>query len=65
MGAQADHATAAVTLIFQRWGADAAEASKRSANQTLMTDWRVTPSLLASRSKESIIHVGKSTFTRF
>ena len=42
-----------------------AVASRRSASQTLITDCRVTPSLLASRSGESIIQVGKSTFTRF
>ena len=38
--------------------------SSRSAIQTLMTDWRVTPRRLASRSSFSIIHEGKSTFTR-
>ena len=42
-----------------------AVASRRSASQTLITDCLVTPSLQASRSSESIIHVGKSTFTRF
>src|SRR5690554_3024053 len=30
-----------------------------------MIDWRVTPSRPASLSKDSIIQVGKSTFTRF
>jgi len=35
----------------------AALASSRSANHTLMTDWRVTPSLLASLSK-GIHHPG-------
>ena len=49
-----------------RWrGELEAVASRRSANQTLITDCLVTPSLLASRSRESIIQVGKSTFTRF
>ena len=35
-------------------------ASRRSASQTLITDCLVTPSLLASRSNESIIHVSNS-----
>ena len=39
-------------------------ASSLSASQTLITDCLVTPSLLASRSSDSIIHKGKSTFTR-
>jgi hypothetical protein len=30
-----------------------------------MIDWRVTPSRPASRSSESTIHAGKSTFTGF
>src|SRR6202046_1639780 len=38
--------------------------SSRSAIQTLMMDWRVTPSRRASRSSDSIIHDGKSTLTR-
>ena len=40
------------------------DCSKRSASQTLIMDCRVTPSREASLSRESIIHVGKSTFTR-
>ena len=55
-----------VVLTRARWnGKLAGLASRRSASQTLITDCRVTPSLLASRSRESIIQVGKSTFTRF
>jgi hypothetical protein len=38
--------------------------STRSAIQSLMMDWRVTPSRGASRSSDSIIHDGKSTLTR-
>lgn len=38
--------------------------SRRSAIQTLMIDWRSTPRRRASRSSDSIIHAGKSTFTR-
>lgn len=38
--------------------------SSFSAIHTLMTDWRVTPSRLASRSSDSIIQTGKSTLTR-
>lgn len=40
-----------------------ANCSRRSASQTLMMDWRVTPNRLASLSRDSIIHSGKSTFT--
>ena len=39
-------------------------SSSRSASHTLIMDWRVTPKRLASLSRDSIIHVGKSTFTR-
>src|SRR5690606_4811153 len=39
--------------------------SSRSASQTLIMDCRVTPSRPASRSRDSIIQVGKSTFTLF
>src|SRR5208283_2525880 len=35
-----------------------------SANQSLMSDCRVTPRRRASRSRESTIHAGKSTLTR-
>src|SRR5450756_2369124 len=38
--------------------------SSLSAIQTLMIDWRVTPSRPASRSRNSIIQTGKSTLTR-
>src|SRR5215211_2666349 len=38
--------------------------SRRSAIQTLIMDWRVTPRRLASRSRDWIIHEGKSTLTR-
>jgi len=41
-----------------------AESSRRSASHTLMMDCRVMPSFIASRSRESIIHAGKSTLTR-
>ena len=37
----------------------------RSASQRLISDCRVTPSRRASRSRESTIHAGKSTLTRF
>ena len=40
-----------------------AAAASRSAIHTLMIDWRVTPSRPASRSSDSIIQAGKSTFT--
>ena len=53
-----------VNVDFPTWMLDAV-ASRRSASQTLITDCLVTPSLLASRSSESIIQVGKSTFTLF
>src|SRR3989337_3028955 len=38
--------------------------SSLSAIQILMTDWRVTPRRLASRSSRSTIHDGLSTLTR-
>ncbi|HLI35746.1 MAG TPA: hypothetical protein VKV80_00165 [Streptosporangiaceae bacterium] len=38
--------------------------SRRSAIHTLMIDWRVMPRRFASMSSDSIIHSGKSTFTR-
>jgi hypothetical protein len=38
--------------------------SSRSAIQTLTRDWRGTPRRAASRSSDSTIHAGKSTFTR-
>ena len=38
--------------------------SSFSAIHTLMTDCRVTPSRLASRSRDSTIQAGKSTLTR-
>gem|GEM_PF-272537 len=41
-----------------------ATCSRRSASHTLITDWRVTPKRPASRSRDSIIQVGKSTLTR-
>ena len=52
-----------------RWASDwidwlEAGPRSRSASQTLMIDCRVTPRRPASRSSPSIIHVGKSTFTR-
>ena len=63
MAGRADQRRVALTRVrgTEAWEA---VASSRSASQTLITDCRVTPSLLASRSSESIIHVGKSTFTR-
>ena len=39
-------------------------SSRCRAISILMSDWRGTPSRDASRSSESIIHDGKSTFTR-
>lgn len=41
------------------------KCSRRSASQTLMMDCRVIPIFPASLSNDSIIHKGKSTFTRF
>jgi len=37
--------------------------SRRSATQTLMIDWRGTPSRFASLSSEWIIQIGKSKLT--
>ena len=64
-----DHrrAGAALAIVYCVRDLDlfAADASRRSASHTLIMDCRVTPSFPASRSRDSIIHVGKSTFTRF
>src|SRR5215471_528328 len=58
----ADQTGSLISGIASAWRQ--AARSSRSAIQTLIMDWRVTPSRRASRSSDSIIHTGKSTLTR-
>jgi hypothetical protein len=53
-----------VGSVGVRRGQAALSRSRRSAIQTLMIDWRLTPKRRASRSSDSIIQTGKSTLTR-